>query len=377
MTINCSDSEACNDPTGLKLETTGKLPVDGGSVTVDSELSTTSENPVQNKVIANRVNELQADIDTIIVSSDVKDVVGTKADLDAYDTSTLGDNDIIKVLADETEDDAQAYYRYSTATGQFTLIGTIDGGSSVGVYSYPFGYDTIEGQLPSNNIWELPAGMYNLWSGQVGTLKWGSGGTQKINDIAANQYAPNFNRCFMWVGEQEDVYRQDSAGNPRTKIISDARPFWIMGNGSQNNSTFLWCSGYAANTVPVGFDPRGGFTPTPRNDLTGTSATIPLSANQGRVLKGLIDAITPAIETYTIADTDWTALASSSPYIYSADVTATHTTQNDTLVELLNTDAVAFANYGFAIGAVNGQTVTIYATAQPTASTTIKIRYMG
>ena len=35
----------------------------GASVTVDSELSTTSENPVQNKVITKKVNEIQTDLD--------------------------------------------------------------------------------------------------------------------------------------------------------------------------------------------------------------------------------------------------------------------------------------------------------------------------
>lgn len=66
---------------------------------------------------------LQAQIDAITASSDVKDIVGTKAELDQYDTSTLGDRDIIKVLQDETENNATTYYRWSTSTSQFTLIG--------------------------------------------------------------------------------------------------------------------------------------------------------------------------------------------------------------------------------------------------------------
>lgn len=68
-------------------------------------------------------NGLQSQIDAITVSSDVKDVVGTKADLNNYDTSALGNNDIIKVLQDESENDATTYYRWNTATQQFTLIG--------------------------------------------------------------------------------------------------------------------------------------------------------------------------------------------------------------------------------------------------------------
>lgn len=68
-------------------------------------------------------NGLQSQIDAISASSDVKDIVGTKAELNSYDTSTLGDNDIIKVLQDESENDATTYYRWSTSTNSFTLIG--------------------------------------------------------------------------------------------------------------------------------------------------------------------------------------------------------------------------------------------------------------
>lgn len=68
-------------------------------------------------------NNLQEQIDAIINSSDVKDVVGTYAELEAYDKSTLGDNDIIKVLNDETHDGAIAYYRFNKTTDEFTYIG--------------------------------------------------------------------------------------------------------------------------------------------------------------------------------------------------------------------------------------------------------------
>lgn len=71
----------------------------------------------------NADNNLQAQIDGISASSDVKDIVGTKAELNNYDTSTLGDNDIIKVLQDESEGGATTYYRWSAATNSFTLIG--------------------------------------------------------------------------------------------------------------------------------------------------------------------------------------------------------------------------------------------------------------
>ena len=54
---------------------------------------------------------LQKQIETIKAGSDVADVVGTKAELNSYDTSKLTDGDVIKVLADETLNNAIVYYR--------------------------------------------------------------------------------------------------------------------------------------------------------------------------------------------------------------------------------------------------------------------------
>lgn len=71
----------------------------------------------------NADNGLQGQIDALSAASDVTDIVGTYAALQAYDTSTLGDNDIIKVLQDEQHSDETTYYRWSTTTQTFTLIG--------------------------------------------------------------------------------------------------------------------------------------------------------------------------------------------------------------------------------------------------------------
>ena len=68
---------------------------------------------------------LQGQIDAITSSSDVKDIVGTYQDLQNYDTSTLGNDDIIKVLQDSTHNDAMTYYRWviTGGTGSWDYIG--------------------------------------------------------------------------------------------------------------------------------------------------------------------------------------------------------------------------------------------------------------
>jgi hypothetical protein len=67
--------------------------------------------------------EIWQEIETIEASSDVVDVVGTYAELQQYDTSKLHDKDLIKVLADETHDDAITYYRWSTSSSSFSYVG--------------------------------------------------------------------------------------------------------------------------------------------------------------------------------------------------------------------------------------------------------------
>lgn len=67
---------------------------------------------------------LQEQVDAIVAGSDVRDVVGTYAELQNYDTSKLGDNDIIKVLDDETRNNTRTYYRWNIKSKSFVYIGS-------------------------------------------------------------------------------------------------------------------------------------------------------------------------------------------------------------------------------------------------------------
>lgn len=68
-------------------------------------------------------NGLQAQIDAIASKSDVVDVVGTYAELQAYDTSKLDDNDVVKVLDDSTHNGSMTYYRWNETTQTWSYIG--------------------------------------------------------------------------------------------------------------------------------------------------------------------------------------------------------------------------------------------------------------
>lgn len=68
-------------------------------------------------------------------------------------------------------------------------------------------------------------------------------------------------------------------------------------------------------------------------------------------------------ETFNFSVDDWQALGIDyRPYKSYAVKTAQTTIEANTIVELMNNNPVAFARYGLAIGAVNGQNITFYST---------------
>lgn len=75
-----------------------------------------------------RVNNLDEEIQELKNNPDVVDIVGTYADLQAYDTQHLTNNDIIRVLDDETHGGNSTYYRLTKNPDTWTFIGEIAGG---------------------------------------------------------------------------------------------------------------------------------------------------------------------------------------------------------------------------------------------------------
>lgn len=80
--------------------------------------------------------------------------------------------------------------------------------------------------------------------------------------------------------------------------------------------------------------------------------------------------ITLVKETHTISS--WTADATLDPFAYKADITASATIGSNTILSL-DIDTITATANGIAIGAVNGQVVSIYAVNKPAESITIKL----
>lgn len=155
-----------------------EIPTNVSELTNDAGYQTASEvaSAVAGEATLREVadNNLQTQIDAISASSDVTDIVGTYAELQAYDTSTLGDKDIIKVLQDESRNNETTYYRWSTTTQTFTLIGeegpyytkSQADGRFVAQTTYATDKDALEAEI-SRKQDELTAGNNIQISGNV------------------------------------------------------------------------------------------------------------------------------------------------------------------------------------------------------------------
>lgn len=73
--------------------------------------------------VAERIMDVEDEVERLENNPDVADIVATYADLQAYPTSQLTDKDVIRVLQDETHDGSSTYYRWSTTTQTWTYIG--------------------------------------------------------------------------------------------------------------------------------------------------------------------------------------------------------------------------------------------------------------
>lgn len=75
--------------------------------------------------VANRIMDVEDEVEEMKNNPDVVDIVGTYADLQNYDTSTLTDKDVIRVLVDEQHDGQSTYYRWDEQSSTWTYIGAV------------------------------------------------------------------------------------------------------------------------------------------------------------------------------------------------------------------------------------------------------------
>lgn len=288
--------------------------------------------------------ELQSSIDAVAQdledfknSPDVVDIVPTYAALQAYDTSKLGDNDIIRVLADETHDSASAYYRWDKTNSQWVFIGIIgpyytkseidstvqglegdieDIQSEIGqakVLSsedYNWNSQTRTAVEPFDCIalWLLDSGVYSIPRGVTAYTHINSGNLQQFGNglviISSDETSNNHDVVSMISLHYSDTYPGHASGQTFT-------PYMYSVNKTDGNGQYVTL----LNSSSV------------RDELVSTAITLPLAANQGRILNERIGdlstlqttAKTSAVAAInelvssgggvaTINSTDWSAL---------------------------------------------------------------------
>lgn len=111
--------------------------------------------------------------------------------------------------------------------------------------------------------------------------------------------------------------------------------------------------------------------------MTPTQTTLGNETEAGDVLTTLTGVKKPSIEEVSISVSSWTDLSESSPYTYQATITLSTVISSSSTVELINNQPVLFANYGFAIANISGQTATIYSIGQPSTSVTLTVGVTG
>ena len=139
---------------------------------------------------------LQGQIDAITSATDVKDIVGTYADLQNYDTQHLGNNDIIKVLQDSTHNDAMTYYRWLKDTSTWQYIG------QEGPYYTKSEIDTTLLPYVKNTDYATASVGGVLRTGNQLT---NSNGVPFVNTIPYSTYESATNGTFIGKGTLENV----------------------------------------------------------------------------------------------------------------------------------------------------------------------------
>ena len=192
--VTSQDKENWNDKQDSLNETQLEA-VNSGITSGDVGQITTNKNAISLETTnrQNADNNLQSQIDAISASSDVTDIVGTYAELQAYDTSKLKDNDIVKVLQDESQNGETTYYRWNIHTETFSLIGeegpyyTKSDADSIFVPQTR----TVNGKALSNNI------SLNATDVGAATSAQGAKADTALQPSALNGYATE-----VWVGQQ-------------------------------------------------------------------------------------------------------------------------------------------------------------------------------
>lgn len=238
--------------------------------------------------VAERIMDVEDEVEEIKNNPDVVDIVPTYAALQNYDTSSLTDKDIIRVLQDETHDGDSTYYRYNAQSGTWTYVGEskqyedfvgTDGtaGGQNGLVPAPVATDAGK-FLNANGSWEEVQ----------------AGGITELTTADYNWPTNNPTSVALWLLEP-GVYTWNNGVNVQLNTDNRAKKGISIVSSPENDKVsilnipakdeVMW---FSTVTQSNGQQTRQFSIEGAVDYLTDTSGTAPLAANQGRVLKSQI-----------------------------------------------------------------------------------------
>ena len=287
--------------------------------------------------VAERIMDVEDEVERLENNPDVVDIVATYADLQAYDTQHLTDKDVIRVLQDETHDGNSTYYRYNKQTDTWTYIGEskqytnfvgTDGTTAGEAGLVPAPAATDAGKfLKADGTWETVQSGATYTAGDgidisaQDVISATNTGKAKILTSADYNWPATGTKTSvaLWLLEP-GLYAWDYGVRiawGSSRIGNYTGPAIISGLNDGHKGIYLFENTAGANPAAWGaiVDTATGVfatnspsefitTKSVVNNLTSTSAIYPLSANQGRVLNthiGDLTTLTTTAKTSAVA----------------------------------------------------------------------------
>ena len=331
--------------------------------------------------VAERIMNVEDEVERLENNPDVVDIVDTYADLQEYDTSGLTDKDIIRVIADETKDGLSSYYRWNSPDPGWNFVGVIPGGEEGVTVLTEADYNYPADNPNKIAVWLLEPGVYT----------WGSYTARNNTSFANNEPVSFFNNTFRASTITMIIGYGSYTGQSLITCIGDngrssaevGGYFSIMrytifnkndtttsriGNATYNRSTHL-----VSNEDIV-------------NNLTSTSTYEVLSAAQGKVLNdkiGNLANLTTTDKTSAVAAINELASSGGGGVTKLSSNDYDYPTSNPTGIALWNLDSGLYfvpggvTAYGNMLEASAGQNLNghclVYVEKEGSTSTIISI----